>query len=169
MKRLALSLALSFAALATVAGIFAAGLSGLHRPDRSQAAPLTNLTVPISLASFVPCANRGLGEVVTVTGPLHVAASSTTDALGNRHASLVFNSQGLTGVGAISANKYQGGVQVRVDANFAAGINYQTFTINILLIGQGQASNLVFHLNGYVTIFPDHVLVNMVRGFVSCS
>ena len=129
MKRLALSLALGFAALATVAAIFAAGFSGLHGPDRGQAATLTNLTVPISLGSFVPCANKGLGEVVTVAGPLHVAASMTTDAQGNRHASLVFNSQGLSGVGAVSANKYQGGLQVRLDENFAAGINYQTSTV----------------------------------------
>ena len=170
MSRLVLSLALSFAALMTVVGIFAAGLSGLRRPPESQAAPLTNTSVPISLASFVPCANKGLGEVVLASGSLHVVTSSTTDALGNLHVSLVFNPQGVTGTGTVDGAKYQGTGVTRSEANYSAGVAYNTFTNNFLLIGQGPGNNLVLHTTGYVTLFPNgSVLVNMVRGFVSCS
>ena len=125
MKRLALSLALGIAALATVVGIFAAGFSGLRGPDDSQAAPLTNISVPISLASFVPCANKGLGEVVIAGGPLHVVASTTTDARGNLHAVLVFNPQGVSGTGTVDGVKYQGAGVTRSDVNYSAGVAYR--------------------------------------------
>ena len=170
MKRLALSLALSFAAIVTVAGVFAAGFSGLRGPDESQAASLTNTTIPISIASFVQCANKGLGEVVLAGGALHVVSTSTIDAQGNLHASVVFNPQGVNGTGTLTGSKYQGAGVTRSEVNYSAGVAYNTFTNNFLLIGQGAGNNLVVHTNGYVTVFPNgNVFVNMVKGFVSCS
>ena len=168
-KRLALGLVVGFAALVTAATIIAAGFSGLHRADRGQAA--TSVSVPVALSVSVLCANSGKGEVVALTGAIHLLSSLTIDALGGIHESLTFNPQGVTGFGLTTGTKYQGTGVTLIQLNFSpGGVLASDFISNFLLIGQGPGNNLrvqqTFHLtvnaNGVITVW-------LVRSSITCS
>jgi len=59
---------------------------------------VTNITFPVDVFEFVPCAAGGAGEVVELTGDIHDVARTT---INGNHFSMTFheNVQGLTGTG----------------------------------------------------------------------
>ena len=138
MKRLRVLLPVTIALLISTAG---------------SAAVVENARFPISLDVFIPCAAGGSGEVVTLTGDLHVLMSSTVNG-NNVHFSAQFNPQGISGVGVTTGEKYQGTGITRSDLN----ANVQdfpftnTFVNNFRIIGQGIENNFVIHENFHVTI-----------------
>jgi len=111
----------------------------------------TNVSIPFGLAPFVPCANGGLGEVILMSGNLHILINVTTDAAGGFHVKQHFQPQGLTGTGLVTGAKYQGTGVTQSSQNMTAGQTY-TFINNFRMIGQGKGNNLLVHQNFHQTI-----------------
>src|SRR5919201_6754130 len=91
-----------------VAVLAAAAAVALSTANLAQAAVSSNVSVPLATSAFVPCANGGAGEVVTLTGNLHILATETFDSAGGVHGTLLFNPQGVPGVGSFSRARYRG-------------------------------------------------------------
>lgn len=51
----------------------------------AQAEVQTNIKVPVTIGVFIPCAAGGAGEVVFLTGNLHVLLRFTMDQAGGIH------------------------------------------------------------------------------------
>ena len=171
MKTLALGVFVTIAALTTAAAIFVAGFSGFGAADRGQAATW-NLSVPVSLAGVVPCANDGRGETVTLSGAIHLMGSTSTNARGDIAFVFLANPQGVTGVGKTTGLKYLGAGATQTQGVYTAktGITGQTFINNFLLLSQGRAPNLVLHSSIFLSFYPDGTIgVNAFNGFLSCS
>src|SRR6184192_2464196 len=54
-----------------------------ERLSLSAVTSQTNAEIPIDLFVFVPCANGGAGELIVVSGPLHVLFQVTISNTGN--------------------------------------------------------------------------------------
>jgi hypothetical protein len=131
------------------------------------AAPSTQIVVnPISITKFVPCADGGLGEDVSLSGTIHSVFHVTLDGLGGAHVVVIHNPQDVSGVGLTTGAKYQG-VGTHMDVfNATVGVEETTVTTS-QLIGQGPGNNFLVHdvvhttvlASGVVTSFQDHVTV----------
>src|SRR5438876_5187730 len=67
----------------TILGLaLAIGLTAL--PERAKAAG-SSTEVPVAITVFIPCANNGAGETVTLTGNLHIEFNITFDNAGGGH------------------------------------------------------------------------------------
>jgi hypothetical protein len=125
-----------------VAVLAAVAAVALATANLAQAAVSSNVSVPLATSTFVPCANGGAGEVVSLTGSLHILATVTLDSAGGVHGTLLFNPQGVSGVGSVSGARYR-------------------------VVGTGGAASLQVHenavvvvnANGTVTASVDHVVV----------
>ena len=84
--------------LKKVAVLGAAAAVALATANLAQAAVSSNGSVPLKTSTFVPCANGGAGQAVTLTGSLHILATETFDSAGGVHGTLLFNPQGVAGV-----------------------------------------------------------------------
>jgi hypothetical protein len=130
----------------------------------SQALAITtNDFVPFALDVFVPCANGGAGETVSVEGILHLQQHITIN--GNRvtlktHA----QPQGADGVGQTTGDSYQAvGVTQEVDTlPLIAGATEFTFVNNFRLIGQKTDNNFQVHQTIHVTINANGDVTNTV-------
>ncbi len=73
----------------------------------SHAAVITNVSVPVNIPVFIPCAAGGTGELVVLSGDLHVLVRFTRSKSGGVHAAAHFQPQGISGVGQTTGEKYQ--------------------------------------------------------------
>jgi hypothetical protein len=126
----------------------------------------TSTSFPISISVFVPCAAGGNGEVVDLSGSLHVAFSITVNG-NNVHINSLANPQGVTGVGETTGAKYQGTGVTRSDMNFdvvAFPLNV-TLVNNFRIIGQGPNNNFLAHENLHMTVNADGTLTTFIDNF----
>jgi len=121
-----------------------------------QAQTLTGHTVTtehVSFTYFIPCANGGLGEDVTVSGPLHSDIYLRLDeAVVNGF--YVFNAAGLVGVADSTGNVYREvGVTRESFTNLVFGESGAFHYVNnFQLVGQGTAENYLVHTNMTFTV-----------------
>jgi hypothetical protein len=130
----------------------------------ANAAIQVNESIPITLSVFVPCAAGGAGEIVDLSGPLHVLITFT---INGNHVSgrQQFQPQGIIGTGETTDLTYHG---TGLTATSFAGslVNGQfteTFINRFDIIGQGTDNNftvhetahITFNANGTVTVFFD--------------
>jgi hypothetical protein len=130
------------------------------RSISAQATTTTeNIQFPILIEVFVPCANGGAGEIVSLAGTLHEVFHITFDATGSVHLKIHDQPQGVSGIGQTTGAKYQGtGVTQQ-----QLSTNPFTFVNSFRIIGQETGNNFlihqVFHVtvnaNGEVTAFVD--------------
>src|SRR5256884_6835278 len=73
----------------------------------SHAAVITNVSVPVNIPVFIPCAAGGTGELVVLSGDLHVLVRFTRSKSGGVHAAAHFQPQGISGVGQTTGEKHQ--------------------------------------------------------------
>src|SRR2546426_11914167 len=73
----------------------------------SHAAVITNVSVPVNIPVFIPCAAGGTGELVVLSGDLHVLARFTRSKSGGVNAVAYFQPQGIGGVGLTTGEKDQ--------------------------------------------------------------
>jgi hypothetical protein len=149
-----------------VAVLAAVAAVALATADLAQAAVSSNASVPLVTSTFVPCANGGAGEVVSLTGSLHILATVTFDSAGGVHGTLLFNPQDVSGIGSLSGGRYRGtGETLSVfSANLGA---VSTLVNNFRIVGAGGAASLQVHenvalvvnANGTFTASVDHVVV----------
>ena len=120
--------------------------------QKAPAGAPINLTADLDLEVFVPCANNGAGEVVKLTGPLHILIVSN------------INGQNITGVSHFQPMGVQGTGQTTGMLYTATGITFdqfsgslvnglytETFINNFRIIGQGPGNNLQIHQTFHVT------------------
>lgn len=137
----------------------------LHLPQLCAAALIAAATAPawaevvindsteITFAAFVPCANGGAGEIVSLSGPLHTLISFTVN--GNRVSGKThFQPQGLSGTGLSTGDSYRGvGVtQSQFSGSLENGQYTQTSINNFRIIGQGPGNNFTVHENFHFTV-----------------
>ena len=125
-----------------------------------------NESIPIDLVVFVPCANGGAGELVFMSGDLHILTHYTLSSSGNYHVKQHFQPQGISGYGEITGDRYQatGETQEEFNANGPPPIT-DTFVNNFKIIGQGPDNNFLVHENMHVTINANGVLTSYVDNF----
>jgi hypothetical protein len=149
-----------------VAVLAAVAAVALATANLAQAAVSSNVSVPLATSTFVPCANGGAGEVVNLTGSLHVLATVTFDSAGGVHGTLLFNPQNVSGVGSVSGAGYRGTGETL--STFSGNVGaVSTLVNNFRIIGAGGAASLQVHenvavvvnANGTVTTSLDHVSV----------
>src|SRR6266487_6818593 len=137
-------------------------------PAFSAVASNTNLTMPIDLLVFVPCANGGAGELIEVSGPLHVLSQLTICNSGNVVLYSHFQPQGISGFGFVTGDKYQGTGITQSMNTFSTPFPITfTFVNNFYMIGQEPNNNFKVHetfhftinANGEVTAFVDNFSV----------
>jgi hypothetical protein len=110
-----------------------------------------NVRVPFELFVFVPCAAGGAGEVVYLSGPLHILFVTTIDSNGGFHAKTHFQPQGVSGFGETTGAKYQATGVTQDHFNGKVGATY-TFVNNFKIIGQGPNNNFLIHETFHFTI-----------------
>jgi hypothetical protein len=115
----------------------------------------TNLSVPINILVFVPCANGGTGEFVQLSGDLHILFHTTIGDSGHVEIKAHFQPQGVSGVGLTTGDKYQatGVTQQTTTFDSVDGFPFETtFVNNFRIIGQGLGNNFLVHQTFHVTV-----------------
>jgi hypothetical protein len=120
----------------------------------AQATVITvNDQIPFAQLVFVPCANGGAGELVLISGTLHVLQHIT---INDNRASIKihFQPQGASGVGLTTGDTYHatGVTQEHDSVPITNGAFEFTFVNNFKIIGPGPDNNLLVHQNVHVTI-----------------
>ena len=136
-------------------------------PSIARAEVTANVRVPIDVSVFVPCADGGAGEVVTLSGDLHTVLRYTESASGGIHVAAHFQPQGISGVGETTGARYRGTGVTQDEFNATVGVE-ETFVNNFRIIGQGPGNNVlvhsVFHItfnaNGSITALVDTLSVD---------
>jgi hypothetical protein len=149
-----------------VAFLAAAATVALMTANLAQAAVSSNGSVPLATSTFVPCANGGAGEVVNLTGSLHILSTITIDSAGGIHGTLLFNPQNVSGVGSVSGAGYRGTGETVSTFSGNVGVA-STLVNNFRLVGFGGAPSLQVHenvvlvvnANGTLTASVDHLSV----------
>jgi hypothetical protein len=107
-----------------------------------------NDVVPFFAVFPDPCT----GELVTLTGNLHVLVHVTENAGGGTEMKAHFQPQGITGVGE-SGTMYQGtGVTQTMTENSAGPQVSSTLINNFRIISHGPSDNFTVHLTVHVTV-----------------
>ena len=121
----------------------------------------TNDSVPFNATFFVPCAADGAGELVALSGDLHVLLHATTNDTGGTSIKTHFQPQGISGVGLTTGDTYRGtGVTQQHESN--TGADEFTFVNNVNLLAPGPGNNLLVHQPIHVTISANGELTSLV-------
>jgi hypothetical protein len=131
--------------------LLATGTMTLAGITTANAETIQNIFVPIDLIVFIPCANGGVGELVEVTGRLHIVLNLTFDNAGGVHVKEHFQPQGISGTGSTTGDKYQGTGVTQDEFNAKVGFEF-TSVNNFRMIGQGSGNNLLVHETSHFTV-----------------
>jgi hypothetical protein len=133
---------------------------------------VTNEKVPLSFGVFVPCAAGGAGEIVLLSGNLHILTAVTIDANGGLHIKEHFQPQGISGAGLTTGDKYQA-TGVTQNTFYVASPTFPftfTFVNNFKIIGRGPDNNFLAHENFHITVNANGVVTTVVDNFkVECK
>ncbi|MBI2852663.1 MAG: hypothetical protein HYX84_06145 [Chloroflexi bacterium] len=136
----------------------------------ANAEVVTNISVPINVLVFVPCANGGAGELVSLSGNLHVLVTVTEDEAGGFHLSASNNPQGISGTGLTTGANYRGTGVTRQELNLTNGASEVTFVNNFRIIGQGTGNNFLVHQTVHLTVNANgEVTADVVIDSVDCK
>lgn len=139
------------------------GICSLVAPP-AHAETLVNQVIPINISVFVPCANDGAGEIVTLSGDLHDTFALTFNNGGGVHIKMHDNPQGVSGVGETTGLKYQATGVTTLELNVRIGAE-ETFVNNFRVIGQGSNNNFLVHENFHITINANGTLTSFIDNF----
>jgi len=132
-----------------------------------------NEKIPYDMIVWVPCANDGAGEDVELSGMLHILVTYTEDGAGGRHYKMHYQSQGITGVGTVTGDKYQATGVTQDNVYIAPDDGYpyvHTYINNFRIIGQGPGNNLQVHDTYHITIDANgEVTAEVVNSEVDCN
>src|SRR5437899_9288415 len=117
----------------------------------SHAEVITNVSVPVNVPVFIACAAGGAGELVVLSGDLHVLLRFAVDQKGGIHAASHFQPQGISGLGQTTGDKYQGTGVTQDEFNAKVRVE-ETFINNLRIIGQAHGNNCQLHEHFHVTI-----------------
>jgi hypothetical protein len=123
----------------------------------------------VDLDVFVPCANNGSGESVTLSGSLHDLFHVTFDGSGGLTLKVLDNPQGISGVGETTGATYHATGQTQQTFH-ASGVNssFSSTYVNVFhIVGTGpgndffvrEVSHVTVNANGTVTGYVDRFSV----------
>ena len=137
--------------------------------DRTVPAVIFNGNVNFDAFVFIP----KTGDVVHLSGPLHIVLEETVDSSGGVHIKEHFQPQGVSGVDLTTGAKYQatGGTQVQ-DIVTSNGATKFDLVNNFKIIGQGPDNNFTVHenlhfqvnANGDLTATVNNVTIDQGKG-----
>ncbi len=135
-------------------------------PAAASAAVVTNVRVPLNITVVSPCN----GDVIAVTGNIHLLASSTSDGSGGFHMTFMDNVSQVTGVGSVSGATYHG-----VGGDWFSGNVRPPFPVEFTatdvfgLISAGSAPNFMVTDTFHITVNADGTLTaNVARLSITC-
>jgi hypothetical protein len=137
----------ALAAVVSLSMVLAGAPARAQSPNGAQ-----SIDVPFSTLVFVPCAAGGAGELVDLSGTLHIVSQFRFNPDGTVHVVSHFNPQGVSGVGETTGAKYQGTGVTETVENLTAGAQEFTSVNNFRIIGQGPDNNLLVHSVAHFTI-----------------
>ena len=139
-------------------------------PALAEATTFTdNVQIPIEIVVFVPCAAGGAGELVDLSGNLHVLFHFTLDDSGGFHSKFHFQPQGVSGTGLTTGDKYQGTGVTQGQFNGKVGFE-STFVNNFRIIGHGPGNNFLVHENFHITVNANGTVTAFVDNFsIECK
>ena len=113
-----------------------------------------NIKVPFAQVVFVPCANDGAGEFLTISGSLHLLLTATEDSAGGQHLTFHFQPQGASGVGEDTGDLYRANGVTRGATHVIQGDFpfIDTFVNNFRMIGTAGGAKFKVHNTVHVTI-----------------
>lgn len=120
------------------------GMIGLLAPTTAHAAAesfTASVNFPISVTAFVPCANGGAGEAVTVSGMLHNTFHVTFDSHGGATVIDTSNPHNAAGVGETTGTRYRGVGHTTESFHVGVGLT-DTFTNAFMIVAQVGAPSL---------------------------
>ena len=121
-----------------------------------------NVVVPVDIVTFVPCADQGQGELVFLSGNLHILFQLTISASGNVSFKDHFQPQGVSGSGQTTGDSYHG-TGVTQDKNHFGQVGQTlSFIDNFRIIGQGSSNNFTLHENFHVTVNGNGTITTFV-------
>ena len=125
-----------------------------------------NASVPFAATQFISCANGGVGEMVELTGILHVLITATTN---KNHTSgyMLFSPQGISGRGETTGALYHavGMTGTKFETSLQKGQAVQSFVDNFDIIGQGPRNNFREHVVTHLTFNADGRITANVDDF----
>lgn len=146
------------------------GLVGI-RPALAQADTVTTsvrIPLPQPFQRLVPCAAEGAGELVDLSGTLHLLFHTTLDGSGGFHTRFLANPQGVTGIGLTTGDIYRGTGMSGEEFNGTVGEEH-TRIDNFRLIGPGPGNNFLMHQTLHTTVNANGVATAYVSNFtVEC-
>ena len=130
----------------------------------SQALAITtNDFVPFAQIALVPCAAGGAGELVLISGILHIQQHIT---INDNHATIKTHTQpqGADGVGLTTGDKYNANGVTQEEDGIALQLSATEFTFvnNFRIIGQGSDNNLLVHQTIHATINANGTVTTVV-------
>jgi hypothetical protein len=164
----------TMAVIAIVTALALLGVVIVTIPLQQQAyAQATTFTerewIPFDSEDFVPCAAGGEGEVVHLTGELHLLIRATVDSADGFHFKSHINAQGLSGTGLTTGDKYQSPFVANFERNSKVGVE-NTLALNLRIIGQGNGNNFLLHVTVHETVHPDGTVTAFVDNFrIECK
>jgi len=120
----------------------------------APAAALAQASTVTSNSSFpadsisVSCA----GDIVNITGDMHVVSHVTLNSSGGRTVDLQTNTQEVKGQGLSGASYTTNTILHDTFNEESSGTTVHTMTEEFLLIGQGQTANLIVKFTMHVTV-----------------
>ena len=122
-----------------------------------------NDKIPVEIDLDIPCANGGAGELVSLTGNLHVL---TTYSINGNVIRGRFHDQpeDIKGFGSVTGDRYEatGVSQGQFKASLQNGQAIVSFINNFRIIGQGTGNNFLVHQNVHMTINANGDLTTVV-------
>jgi hypothetical protein len=129
-------------------------------------------TIPIDLTVFVPCANSGAGELVTLSGNLHDLFHVTFDGSGGLTVKVLDNPQGVSGVGQSTGTVYHGTGQTQQTFHLSgvSDASSSTFVNVFHIVGSGPGNDFFVREVTHVTVNANGTLTAFVDQFsVTCG
>lgn len=121
----------------------------------------THEEIPLVGVQPVPCA----GEGVSIDGLLKQVSHTTTTPRGTVHMQVTRLPAGLTGVGTVSGDTYQGTGVLKTVVH-GDGLPFVTTLVNSFkLIGPGTGNNLLIQVVSHVTVDANGVTRTVVDNF----
>jgi hypothetical protein len=154
---------LRFVCLAVLVGALSAVSAGTATAQAEQFT--VNEFIPFELTA------EGCGDVIEVTGTLHVLLHVTFNPTGGVTVKELFQPQGATGVGLVSGATYQAvGETQDTSTDNGPGPQFDfTFVNNFKMISQGTTANYLVHDTIHVTVNSNgEVTAEVVNSTVEC-
>jgi len=139
-------------AFAILGGLLAATSAGANGANVTTYTDSVFVNVG-SLELYHPCGANGAGEMVALSGYLHIVIHATLPADGSGNFVQQYNYSGVTAVGATSGDAYRVVGSYRIVQVFDPGdtLSVDTFVANTQIIGKGQTPNARMHSTVHTT------------------